>query len=336
MNETTVAGGFSIGGFVAALLFGAAMLWVGGYLVSAVAYAVFEKFSVHESMRDGARSVLFSLLLAFVPLAAVAAGFPEMSLGVLAGQGMAAIGFLIGAYALARDMPVDAGLRSKELPILLGAVIVFALLSRAGMTLGRGDGAALVVLGVGCAVLFLLKSKTAPEDRLPEAKRAGFLFSYFRTGGEIKVVRVAYLALVAVLILAVGAAFVVDALGKFCAHYGICRLVMGSTAGALFGILPFVAAALGGGFFSAPKLMEGFVARAGIFNLLIGGGLVAITASPAVPTVYFRAEIPGLFGLAALFWLFVRTREVIGKFEAALVLVTYLALAWACSQASML
>jgi len=334
MNETTSLCNFSIPGFVAALVFGAAMLWVGGNLVSAVVDVVYEKFKVHEATRDVARAVVFSILLAFVPVAATAAGYNEMALGVLAGQGMALIGFLIGSYALAKNMPVDVGLRLKELPILLGSVIVFALLGREKMSLDRTDGTVLLVLGFGCAVFFMLKSRTAPEDRVPEEKRAGFIVSYFKHGGEINGLRVAYMGFVAVLLLAVGAAFVVDAFGRFCAHYSICRLVVGSTAGALFGIVPVVSSALGGGYFSSPKPMQGYVARVCIFNILICGGLVAAIAAPVVPAVYFRAEIPGLFGLAALFWLFIRTRETIGKFEGAIVLVTYLALAWACARAS--
>jgi len=335
MNETAVAGNFSMSSLVVMFIFGVAMLWFGGYLVSAVTYALFEKCKVHEATQESARAIIFSILCAFVPVAAVVSGNNDMAVGALAGQGMVAIGVMVGAFAIAKNLPVDAGLRMKELPILLAAVIIFALLSRGGMSLDRTDGWLLLVLGVVCAMFFMLKNKTAPENRIPEEKRAGFIVSYFKSGGNINVLRAAFMAAIAIMILAVGSAFVVDALGKFCAHYEIPALGIGATIAAFCGIIPVVSSAHGSGVLSSPRLVPGHIAGVCIFSIFICGGLAAEVSPLAISAAFFRVEIPGLFVLAALFWLFIRARETIGKFEGAIMFVTFAAFVWACVRGSL-
>jgi cation:H+ antiporter len=334
MNEFAIPETFSMWSLAGLFVFGVAMLWVGGHLVSAVTNVIFEKCKVHEATHESARAIIFSMLGAFVPVAAIVSGSGEMALGALVGQGMIAMGLFLGVFAIAKALPIDASLRMKALPILLAAIVIFALLARGGMSLDKTDGSILIVLGLGCALFYMLVNKTAPENRISVENRTGFLVSYFKSNGNIVSLRIAYMAVVALLVLAVGAAFAVEALEKFCAHYEVSALAVGATAAALCGMIPAVAAAFGSGIFGKPFLVPGYVAGIAIFNLLLCGGLAAEISVMTVPPAFFRVGIPGLFGLAALFWLFIRTRDTIGRFEGAIMFVTWAALVWACFKGS--
>ena len=333
MNEAAIPETFSIWGCAGAYLFGAAMLWLGGYLVSVVTGAVFEKWKVHEATHDAARIVIFSILGAFVPVAAALSGHPEMAIGALAGQGMATIGLLVGISAMCRDLPVDPGLRIKELPILLASVVVFAVLVRVGMFLDRTDGFILIFMGVCCSVFLMLKKKTTPESRIP-ADKASFLASYFLRDGNVVPLRLMYMAVFAILILAVGAAFVVDSIVRAGTHYDFSLLALGATVLSLVGALPFVSAAAGAGVLKRAEKIPGYAAGVVIFNLLLCGGLTVVVSPLAIPPAFFRVEIAAIFGISALLWLFVRTRDSIGKLEGAVLFVTYAALVWACLRGS--
>lgn len=205
------------------------LIWLTIFVISIAAVLMAAKWIfVAAAGIFGRKSARFSLLAGVLPelalaLAALAAGYPEMIVPIAIGSSLATILLVSGICAVAtRNLAVKKEYAEIDAPLLTAVLAIFYFCA--------GDGQIVSSEGVFLIVSFFaavpLIFRSAPEEFAPHnLVSPGFLFSGRRViqtvaekfvyGADFtrqNMLRSLFLALISILILALGADFAVEAL----------------------------------------------------------------------------------------------------------------------------
>ncbi len=247
-----------------------------------------------EMLVRGASRIASSLGIAplVVGLTVVALGTssPELAVGVGAawqGQADIAVGnvvgsnifnvlFILGISALIVPLAVAQQLVRIDVPLLIGCSLAMPLLALDG-EIGRADGA-LLFLGIVLYSFFLVWQ--ARRERDPQIITE---YANAYPGSSVKRWSVNIgLIVLGLLLLVLGANWLVDAAVVFARHLGISELVIGLTVVSAGTSLPEVAASVAAAIKGERDIAVGNAIGSCIYNLLLVLGVTALVAPAGV------------------------------------------------------
>ena len=242
-----------------------------------------------------AAAVGISPLVVGLTVVALGTSAPEMAVSIqsaLAGQADLAVGnvvgsnilnvlLILGAAALIAPLVVAQQLVRLEVPVMIGVSFLFWALARDG-AVGRPDGVVLLLGGVAYTLFSIrqsrkesaaVKEEYAHEFEIParEKHRPGF------------VVRQLLLVALGLVLLVLGARWLVGGAVTFARLLGVSELVIGLTVIAVGTSLPEIATTVVASLKGERDIAVGNVVGSNLLNILFVLGLTAVAAPGGVP-----------------------------------------------------
>ncbi len=253
-----------------------------------------------------------SLPEAFVSLVAVFKGNSSICLSNIIGSNIANIGLILGCSALLAPLKVDRKLVSKELPIMLGATLLFLLFCWDNK-IARWEGIVLFCLFLGFNYFILKTSnKLTDEKDNPPEKNNTFICSLKIIGGFV--------------LLTFGASVLVDNAVFIAGYFGMPTWIIGLTIIALGTSLPELATSITSAIKKEAEISMGNVIGSNIFNILFVVGLSAI-----ISPLHLDGTATGSFTDLIIMTLFsllliplIKSRYILARWEGLILLTGYI------------
>jgi cation:H+ antiporter len=249
-------------------------------------------------------------------------GQADLALGNVVGSNIFNILFILGVSALVAPLVVSQQLVRLDVPLMIGVSIVVAVLALDGR-IGRIDGLALFT-GILIYTAFLIRQ----SRRESAAIRAEYDEAFGATGPPSWGPNLAFLA-VGLILLALGARWLVAGAVATAQAFGVSELVIGLTVVAAGTSLPEVATSVLASLRGERDIAVGNVVGSNLFNLLgvLGfGGLIARSGIP-VSTGALTFDVPVMIAAAIVALPIFFTGYRIARWEGALLLGFYVAYA---------
>ena len=227
----------------------------------------------------------------FASVEAALEGHPGLAVGNVLGSNVANLALILGLTALIRPVTVDRMALRLDIPLMLGASLLFvAVASDLKMTRTEGIGA-LVLMGLFIASLFRrAKQQDNPDDA--DVSEAGGWASR------------SVLALLGVILAGTGALYFgseafVDGASRIALHMGVSDHVIGLTVVAFGTSLPEIVASGMAAWRGQSDLAVGNVVGSNLFNLLLVLGATATIAPLPMEADVLSWDIWWVLGTAA-------------------------------------
>jgi cation:H+ antiporter len=249
------------------------------------------------------------------------AGQADLALGNVVGSNIFNVLFILGLSALVMPLVVAQRLVRLDVPIMIGVSLLLLLVALDG-SVGRLDGAVLVAAGIAYTALAIRMSRTESPVVAAEYGR-----EFGRAAGASAAALGLYLALVGagLVLVVVGARWLVEAAVAVARGLGVSELVIGLTIVAAGTSLPEVAASVVASVRGERDIAVGNVVGSNVFNVLAVLGLSA-TVSPAgigVSRAALAFDIPVMVAVAVACLPIFFTGHRIARWEGALFLAYY-------------
>lgn len=263
-----------------------------------------------------------SLPEALVSILAATDGRGELAYGNLIGSNSANIGLVLGVAALAAASPlvVDSGILTREVPLALGASLLFALGVLAGMP--WPFGVLLLVTGVLVARILLAHERDVPEPLGDvELEREMVQFA-----GVVAVRREVVRALVGLVLTVAAAEAVLVGATSVAEQLGIGEGLVGIAIVAVGTSLPELVTAITAVRRGEDELVLGNVLGSNLANSLLVGGLATLAgAAGTTVTPTLRDGALVMATLVVLAAAALGRKLAVSRPEGVLLLVTYAA-----------
>ena len=255
-----------------------------------------------------------------VSLRAATTASSDIALGNVIGSNIANIGVILAISALITPIKLDWSIFRREIPFVIGFSVLVLLMALDG-ELGRVDGLILVLSFAAFSTLIYRqaireRAEIEPdlavyeqEERL--TKRAPLVWEAVRVIGGL-------------LVLIVGAQFLVDSSVNIARAFGVSDLVIGITMVAVGTSLPELTICVLASLRREDDIVLGNVLGSNISNLLVIVGVVALIQPISVPRPVQTFDLPVMVVFAGLLLLFVRGRTL-SRRAAPVFLIAYVA-----------
>lgn len=255
-----------------------------------------------------------------VCLVAVIEGSSDIAVGNIVGSNIANIGLIFGLTALISPVVIaKEAWGEQRLPLIFLVIMTLAAygLSRAGFSIGRGEGALLFLL----LIVFL----SVPYKESMEEKSE--ISSASQGDGGWKLL---FYAVLGSVLLAGSAHFLVNSAIKIATQLGVSELFIGITAVAIGTSLPELGASLVAAWRREQNIVVGNIIGSNFFNLGFLGLVAVIRPVDVNPNMFgTTSEFTFLILLTVIFALLIGktwiSRNRIGKKKGALLLIVYAA-----------
>ncbi|MCY4094849.1 MAG: calcium/sodium antiporter [Gammaproteobacteria bacterium] len=254
-----------------------------------------------------------------VTLAASLQGNSGLAFGNAIGSNIANVGLVLGVTAIVVPLPFATSVLKFEMPWLLLATLVVAVILTWDYELSRIDGVILyILLSAGMYQMFRAARKrhelpTGLEDELEDieemSKRQAWSW-----------------LLIGLVLLAVAAELVVFGAKDIARYFGVPNSVVGVTIVALGTSLPELAATLTAATRGHPEIAIGNVVGSNILNILAVLPIPALILPYALSTVEIWRDLGAMFAFTMLLALFaygIRSRKIVTRFEGCVLLLGY-------------
>ncbi|MDP1607096.1 MAG: calcium/sodium antiporter [Rhodocyclaceae bacterium] len=217
------------------------------------------------------------------------AGQSDIAVGNVVGSNIVNVLFILGLAALIVPLVVSQQLVRIDVPLLIGASVLFLLMSLDGR-IGLFDGL-LLFAGIVGYILFALR-QSRKESAQIEAEYAQEFGGGGKPTGALPLQIALIVAGLAMLVL--GSHWLVGGAVAFARHFGVSELIIGLTIVAIGTSLPELATSVVAALRGERDIAVGNVVGSGIFNLLAIAGIAALvtpdglTVAPAL----IRFDIP--------------------------------------------
>lgn len=250
-------------------------------------------------------------------------GEAEVGIGNVIGSNMANLGLILGVAALIGPIGVPAGLLRRELPLMLGATVVFALAVQGGLS--RFEGLMLFVALAAVLVVLVRQATTVDPDsgQSELADEVQEFLTQESVQSSRRMVADTFAGLAGTLagaqLLVWGAIDVAERLDLSGGFIGLTIVALGTS---LPELVTAVAAARAG----EDQLILGNVLGSNLFNCLAVGGVIGVVGPAALDDSALTVTAVGLMlvvtGLATIVLM---RRHRVTRHEAVGLLVAYLA-----------
>jgi cation:H+ antiporter len=322
-----------------------AALFVAGLVLLVGGAELLVSGAVRVARRVGLSALIIGLMIGFgtstpelvTSVRGAIAGAPGIALGNIVGANVTNVLLVLGACALVRPLKVDARTLRFDGAIAAGSVVLFAALS-ALVPLSRPLGA----LYVGLLAAYLgwswrierrrPREHTAPFERGEAA--AGLMPAETRAAGDSRSLVLAASQIVGgVVMVVLGARWLVDAAVALARALSVSQSVIGLTVVAIGTTLPELATSLAAARRGDTDVSLGNVLGSCIYNVLGIAGLTALVAPTVVPETIALVGNPIMVAAMLLMFVVARTGYRISRREGTVMLVLYAAYVGATWQA---
>jgi cation:H+ antiporter len=250
-------------------------------------------------------------------------GEHHLALGNIIGSNISNIALILGASAIVLPVAVAPQILRKEYPMMLGAMVVFYVISLDG-TISRTDGIFLVSCLAGFIgyLLYDAQNNATAQSMMDEMDvddddietssptDTTLMKTAFLVGGTIG--------------LALGAHFMVDSAVDIARSLGISQIIIGLTIVAIGTSLPELAASMVGAIKSEADLSVGNILGSNLLNVLFVVGTVSIMSPLDVEPSTLTIHFPVMLGICVMLLPIAWTRFEITRLEGGVLLATFL------------
>lgn len=258
-----------------------------------------------------------------VGISSAFAGQPDIALGNVVGSNIANVLLVLGLAALLAPVVTGVRIVRREVPLMIAASALLWLMAL-GRQIDRLEGI-LLVAGIVAYTAFLVRS----SRREAAAVRAEFAAEFGVGAGRGARAVAANLALVAagLVMLLLGANWIVEGAVALASSLGIPEIVVGLTIVAVGTSLPEIATSVLAGLRGHRDIAVGNVVGSCIFNILMVLGATAIVspAPLAVSPSLLAVDLPLMVAAALACLPILYTGARVDRREAALLLTFYVA-----------
>lgn len=247
-------------------------------------------------------------------------GAPDIAIGNAIGSNIANIGLVLGVTAIIAPLPFATSVLRFEMPWLLLATLLVAVVLLYDRQLGMIDGILLlVVLIVGLTQMFRRSSQqselpTGIEEELVSAEELS------------RIAAVGWL-IVGLLLLLLAAQMVVWGAIHIAEWLGVPNMVIALTIVALGTSLPELAATVTAALKKHPEIAIGNVVGSNILNILAVLPVPALIHPYTLSTQEVWRDFGAMFAFTLLLALFaygIRSRKIVTRFEGVILLLGYI------------
>jgi cation:H+ antiporter len=231
-----------------------------------------------------------------VATAAAWHGHPALALGSAWGGNIVAMSLVLGVTVLVRPIRASSAVLHRELPLLLAATVLTALLVWDGV-LSRLDALGLLAGFVALLAWSWRQTRGSETDELAQETVLELPVHALTTGHAVRRV------LLALLVLALGAGLLVWGAVDVAHGLGVSDLTLGLGVVALGITLPSLATCVAAARKGEDDIALGHVLGAGLFNTLAVAGLAGLIEPLDVPTTVLWRDLPVMAGLALVLYL---------------------------------
>lgn len=196
-----------------------------------------------------------------VSVDAALSGASDLAIGNVVGSNIANVLLILGISALIAPLLVHEQIIRQEVPIMIGATLLVAVMALDG-GIGRIEAGLLFALVIAYTVFLVVQSRRASKDA--EAEFAGEIPSQWDRHWSVQ----AALVLGGLALLVLGADWLVGAAVVFAKYFGVSDLVIGLTVVAIGTSMPEIATSLIAALRGQRDIAVGNVIGSNIFNLL--------------------------------------------------------------------
>lgn len=250
-----------------------------------------------------------------VSVGAALSGVAPIAAGNVVGSNIANIALILGASAILCPLAVNIRILRVDLPLLVGLSLLMAVLL-ADQAVGRAAGA-LLLAGLIAYIVFSLRAARKETAAAQEAFKEAI-----PSGRPSIAVSVAFVA-GGLLLLALGARFLVTASVAIAQAFGLSEAVIGLTIVAIGTSLPELATSLLAALKKEADIAVGNIVGSNIFNILGILGLSSL-ARPLVNTGMSAVDLGLMIVLAILLLPLARSGWRVNQWEGAVLLATYI------------
>lgn len=208
-----------------------------------------------------------------VTVGAALGGRTDVAVANVVGSNVINVLLILGLSATIAPLVVHVQVIRQEVPVMIGATVIFLALVRDG-ALGRAEGVLLVALLAAYLVLLIRQARGESRGVAGEASEAGWPRG---RGGQLALVAAGLLLLV------LGARWMVDAAVAFARTFGVSDTVIGLTVVAVGTSLPEVATSVAAAVRGERDIAVGNVVGSNVFNVLGCLGVAAVVSGEGLP-----------------------------------------------------
>ena len=251
------------------------------------------------------------------------AGQTDIAVGNVVGSNILNVLFILGVSALVSPLTVSSQLIRLDVPLMIGASILMLVLGGDG-NIGRGEGILLFAILICYIVWAVYQSRRETSDVRRQFEQEYPIpgrVSWRQLGRQIGLV------LLGLVLLTLGARWLVDGATTIARLLGMSELLIGLTIVALGTSLPEVAASVLASWRGERDIAVGNVIGSNLFNILCVLGLSAAVSAQgvAVPVSALRFDIPVMIAVAVVCLPIFFTGQQIARWEGGLFLGYYVA-----------
>jgi cation:H+ antiporter len=248
------------------------------------------------------------------------AGQPDIALGNVVGSNILNVLLILGVAALITPLTVAQQLIRLDVPLMIGIsglVYVLALDGR----IGPLEGVLLVACIVAYTVFAIVKSRRESAEIRAEYA------AEFGTNGRGGILKNLLLVIAGLILLVLGARWLVEAATTVARHFGLSELVIGLTVVAVGTSLPEVVASVLASVRGERDIAVGNVVGSNLFNLTAVLGLASTLAPAGIPVTAsaLSFDLPVMLAVALACLPIFFTEHRIARWEGALFLGYYAA-----------
>ena len=213
-----------------------------------------------------------------VSAGAALSGSADIAIGNVVGSNIVNVLFILGLSALIVPLAVNEQIIRQEIPIMIGASLLFVVLAMDG-SISRGEGVLLFSLVIVYTMFLVIQSRRASKAVQDEfAEEMPDTASRWDAHWSVQ----ALLVIGGLALLVVGADWLVDAAVAVARAFGVSDLVIGLTVVAVGTSMPEIATSLVAAFRGQRDIAVGNVVGSNIFNIFACLGVAGILADGGV------------------------------------------------------
>ncbi|OQA90571.1 MAG: Inner membrane protein YrbG [bacterium ADurb.Bin236] len=252
----------------------------------------------------------------FVSFTSALKNSSSIAVGNIVGSNICNIGLILGMAALVRPLSVNSGMLKREMPIMLGASLLFWALIADG-SVGRFDGA-LLMAGI---VLFTFQQIQSARKEIAAGKNDGGE----EAAPENSKLKNLLFALGGIAGLVVGANLMITGAISLALKIGVSELVVGLSIVAFGTSLPELATSMVAAARKESDISIGNVVGSNIFNILFILGLTALVSPIPVEASVISTQTPAMLAFSVVLLPFMIFKRDINRLEGFILLAAYIA-----------
>ena len=244
----------------------------------------------------------------------------DIAVGNVVGSNILNVLFILGLSALITPLIIDRQLIRQEVPIMVGTCLLLAALAWDG-SLSRIDGLILACLLVAYTAFLIVQSRRQEASADPDAQTIADQGSGWSSKLPVQIAMIA----AGLILLVLGAGWLVQAAVTFAKLLGVSEMVIALTIVAVGTSLPEVATSITAAIRGERDIAVGNVVGSNIFNILGVLGISSVVAPGgfSIAPAMTAFDIPVMIAVAIACLPIFFTGNLIARWEGALFLALY-------------